>query len=58
MQVVPDAFLVDGLTEDAVKDEELAAVRGVDCEGGVGGGMGDGALEALGDELVAGVVGC
>lgn len=53
--VVPDAVLLGVLAEDAVEDEELAALGRVDGEARVGGYVDHGALEALWYELEAGV---
>lgn len=53
--VVPDAVLPRVLAEDAVEDEELAALGRVDGEARLGGYVDHGALEALWYELEAGV---
>ena len=54
-EVVPHALLLDILAEDAVEDEELAALGRVDGQAGRRGDVGDGPLEALRDEVEAGV---
>lgn len=53
MEVVPDALLVDALAEDAVKDEELAALGGVDGQRGRRGDMDGRPLETLRDQVEA-----
>lgn len=54
-EVVPDTVLHDIGTEDAVKDEELPALRRVDGKTCVGRGLDHGSLETLRDELEPGV---
>lgn len=54
-EVVPDALLGNIGTKDAIEDEELATLGRVDGDARVGGGLDHGSLEALGDEVVAGI---
>ena len=55
--VVPDAFLIDILAEDAVEDEQFAALWGIHREAGCGVHVHHGALEALRNEAEAWIVG-
>ena len=52
-EVVPHALLLDILAEDAVEDEELAALGRFDGQARRGGDVRDGPLEALRDEVEA-----
>lgn len=53
LQVFPHAGLVDFGGEDAVEDEDLAALRRIDGEGGVGHDLDHRFLKSLRDEVEA-----
>jgi hypothetical protein len=56
-EVLPNALLVDILAEDAVKDEQLLALGGLDGQVGWGGDVAGGAAETLWNKIVARIFG-
>lgn len=57
MEILPNPLLIDLFAENPIEDEEFPALRRVDREVRGGGDMSYRALEALGDQFEAGVLG-
>lgn len=50
-EVIPDALLIYVLAKDAVEDEQLLALRGLDGQVGLAGDLDGRPAESLGDQL-------